>query len=127
MLNDLRSLDAKQRSAVLASYLGWTLDAFDFFIFAFVWKDVAKEFALRRRRRCHWSVFLTLAARPIGALIFGLAADRFGRRPVLMVDVILFSIFELASGFAPNLVSFFILRIAVRHRHGRRVGRRLPR
>ena len=110
MLNDLRSLDAKQRSAVLASYLGWTLDAFDFFIFAFVWKDVAKEFG-SSIETLSWSLFLTLAVRPIGALIFGLAADKFGRRPVLMVDVILFSIFELASGFAPNLVTFFILRI----------------
>ncbi len=110
MLNDLRSLDAKQRGAVLASYLGWTLDAFDFFIFAFVWKDVAKEFG-SSIETLSWSLFLTLAVRPIGALIFGLAADKFGRRPVLMVDIILFSVFEVASGFSPNLASFFVLRI----------------
>lgn len=109
MLNDLRSLDAKQRSAVLASYLGWTLDAFDFFILVFVLKDVAKEFATDVPT-VQWSVFLTLAARPLGALIFGLAADRFGRRPTLMVDILLFSILEFASGFAPNLWVFFILR-----------------
>ncbi len=110
MLNDLRSLDPQQRSAVLASYLGWTLDSFDFFIFAFVWKDVAKAFG-SSIETLSWSLFLTLAVRPVGALIFGLAADKFGRRPVLMIDVVLFSIFELASGFAPNLVTFFILRV----------------
>lgn len=110
MLNDLRSLDGKARSVVVASYLGWTLDAFDFFIFAFVWKDVAKAFG-SSIEVLSWSLFLTLAVRPIGALIFGLAADRFGRRPVLMIDVILFSVFELLSGLAPNLVTFFVLRI----------------
>ena len=110
MFDDLRSLDHQQRNAVIASYLGWTLDAFDFFIFAFVWKDVAKAFG-SSVETLSWSLFLTLAVRPIGALIFGLAADKFGRRPVLMVDIILFSIFELASGLAPNLVTFFVLRI----------------
>ena len=110
MLKDLRSLDRQQRSAVLASYLGWTLDAFDFFIFAFVWKDVAKAFG-SSIEVLSWSLFLTLAVRPIGALIFGLAADKIGRRPVLMVDIILFSVFELASSLAPNLVTFFVLRI----------------
>jgi MFS transporter, SHS family, lactate transporter len=110
MLNDLRRLDGKQRNAVVASYLGWTLDAFDFFILVFVLKDVAKAFATDVAV-VQWALFLTLAARPIGALIFGLAADKFGRRPTLMVDIILFSVLEFASGFAPNLVVFFILRI----------------
>ncbi len=110
MFNDLRQLDGKQRSAVAASYLGWTLDAFDFFILVFVIKDVAKSFSTDVTTVA-WSLFLTLAARPIGALIFGLAADKFGRRPTLMVDILLFSVLEFASGFAPNLVTFFILRI----------------
>ena len=110
MLNDLRQLDGKQRSAVLASYLGWTLDAFDFFILVFVFKDVAKSFGTDITT-VSWALFLTLAARPVGALIFGLAADRFGRRPTLMVDIVLFSILEFLSGFAPNLWIFMLLRI----------------
>lgn len=109
MWKDLSRLNGQQRSAVLASYLGWTLDAFDFFILVFVLKDVAKAFQTDIKA-VQWSLFLTLAARPIGALIFGLAADKFGRRPTLMVDIILFSILEFASAFAPNLVTFLILR-----------------
>ena len=110
MFDELKKLDGKQRSAVAASYLGWTLDAFDFFILVFVIKDVAKTFSTDVTTVA-WSLFLTLAARPIGALIFGLAADKFGRRPTLMVDILLFSVLEFASGFAPNLTVFFILRI----------------
>ena len=110
MFDDLRQLDGKQRSAVVASYLGWTLDAFDFFILVFVFKDVAKSFNTEIET-VSWALFLTLAARPIGALIFGLAADKFGRRPTLMVDIILFSILEFASGFAPNLWTFMVLRV----------------
>ena len=110
MLDDLRGLDGKQRSAVVASYLGWTLDAFDFFILVFVFKDVAKSFGTDIVT-VSWALFLTLAARPIGALIFGLAADKYGRRPTLMVDIILFSVLEFATAFAPNLVVFMILRI----------------
>ena len=101
MLNDLRGLDGKQRSAVVASYLGWTLDAFDFFILVFVFKDVAKSFSTDVVT-VSWALFLTLAARPIGALIFGLAADKYGRRPTLMVDIILFSVLEFATAFSPT-------------------------
>ena len=110
MWNDLKQLNGKQRSAVLASYLGWTLDAFDFFILVFVLQDVAKTFGTDVKSVAY-ALFLTLAARPIGALIFGLAADKYGRRPVLMVDIILFSVLEFASGFAPSLGAFLVLRI----------------
>ena len=110
MLDDLRGLDGKQRSAVLASFLGWTLDAFDFFILVFVFKDVAKSFGTDVVT-VSWALFLTLAARPVGALIFGLAADKYGRRPTLMVDIILFSVLELATAFAPNLAVFMVLRV----------------
>ena len=110
MLDDLRGLDRQQRSAVTASYLGWTLDAFDFFILVFVFKDVAKSFSTDVVT-VSWALFLTLAARPIGALIFGLAADKYGRRPTLMVDIILFSVLEFATAFSPNLVVFMILRV----------------
>jgi MFS transporter, SHS family, lactate transporter len=109
MLRVLRELTPKQRSVVLASYLGWTLDAFDFFILVFVMDDIAKEFSTDVKEVA-FAIFLTLAARPFGALVFGLAADRFGRRPVLMINILSFSILEFASGFAPSLGVFFILR-----------------
>lgn len=111
MLNALRSLSPKQRSAALASYLGWTLDAFDFFILVFVLKDIAQTFGTDVTT-VTFAVFLTLAARPIGALLFGLAADRYGRRVTLMVDILLFSALEFASGLAPSLSVFLILRLA---------------
>jgi SHS family lactate transporter-like MFS transporter len=98
-----------QKHVVIASYLGWTLDAFDFFLLVFVMKDVAAEFGTNVPTVA-WAIALTLACRPIGAFIFGRAADRWGRRPTLMVDVLLFSALELASGFAPNLTIFLILR-----------------
>ena len=110
MWSDLKQLSSKQRSAVLASYLGWTLDAFDFFILVFVVKDVAATFGTDVKAVAY-AVFLTLAARPIGALIFGLAADKYGRRPTLMVDIVLFSLLEFASGFAPSLGAFLVLRV----------------
>ncbi len=110
LIADLKSLKPAQRSAIWASYLGWTLDAFDFFILVFVLMDVAKEFGTEVAS-VQWAIFLTLVARPLGALIFGLAADKYGRRPTLMVDIILFSILEFASGFAPNLWVFMVLRI----------------
>lgn len=109
ILSDLRSLTAKQRSAVVASYLGWTLDAFDFFIMVFVLKHIATEFNTDVKSTA-FAITLTLAMRPIGALVFGLAADRFGRRPTLMVDVLLYSILEFASGFAPSLTVLLLLR-----------------
>jgi len=95
--------------ALLASFLGWTLDAFDFFILVFVMADVAKEFhtdisAIAR------TLFATLACRPLGAFIFGLLADRYGRRMPLMLDLVFYSIIEVLSGLAPTYTSFIILR-----------------
>ena len=109
MLQMLRVLTPKQRGTVLASYLGWTLDAFDFFILVFVMEDIAKEFGTDIKD-VTFAIFLTLAARPLGALIFGLAADRFGRRPVLMINILAYSALEFASGFAPSLASLLVLR-----------------
>ena len=109
MLQMLRVLTPKQRGVVLASYLGWTLDAFDFFILVFVMEDIAKEFGTDIKD-VTFAIFLTLAARPLGALIFGLAADRFGRRPVLMINILAYSLLEFASGFAPSLAALLILR-----------------
>jgi len=109
LIADLKSLEPSQRSAIWASYLGWTLDAFDFFLMVFMLSAIAKEFQTDVKHVSE-AVFLTLAARPIGAFVFGWLAERFGRRPVLMADIILFSIFEFASGFAPTLTSLLVLR-----------------
>jgi len=109
LIADLKSLEPSQRSAIWASYLGWTLDAFDFFLMVFMLSAIAKEFQTDVKHVSE-AVFLTLAARPIGAFVFGWLAERFGRRPVLMADIILFSIFEFASGFAPTLSSLLVLR-----------------
>jgi MFS transporter, SHS family, lactate transporter len=111
MLALLRALTPNQRNATIASYLGWTLDAFDFFILVFVLKDVAQEFHTDVET-VTYAIFLTLAARPVGALLFGLAADRYGRRVTLMVDILLFAMFEFASGLAPSLAIFLVLRLA---------------
>ena len=106
---ELKNLTPTQRKVVVASFLGWTLDAFDFFILVFVLKDVAKEFGTDVKSVA-FAIMLTLAMRPLGALLFGLAADRFGRRPVLMLDVLLYSALEFATAFAPSLTALLILR-----------------
>ena len=99
-----------QRNVVIAGFLGWTLDAFDFFILVFAAKAIAADFKVAREDVV-FAVTLTLLARPLGAFVFGMLADKFGRRPMLMLDIALFSFFELASAFAPNLTVLFILRL----------------
>jgi SHS family lactate transporter-like MFS transporter len=111
MLSLLRALTPNERNALMASYFGWTLDAFDFFILVFVLKDVALEFGTDVTT-VSVAITLTLAARPIGALLFGLAADRYGRRITLMLDIVLFSALEFASGLAPSLLIFILVRLA---------------
>jgi MFS transporter, SHS family, lactate transporter len=106
---DLKNLNRRQRSAVLASYLGWTLDAFDYFLLVFVLKDIAAEFHTDVTA-VSVAIVLTLAARPIGALLFGYAADRYGRRPTLMVDIVAYSLIEVLSGFSTNLTMLIALR-----------------
>jgi len=98
-----------QRNVVIAAYLGWTLDAFDFFLLVFVLKDIAAEFNVSIETVA-WATFLTLALRPLGAFIFGRAADRFGRRPVLMIDILLYSVLAFASGFSPNITVLLVAR-----------------
>lgn len=109
LIADLKSLQGAQRSAIWASYLGWTLDAFDYFLMTFMFAAIAKQFGTDVRAVTE-ATFLTLAARPVGAFVFGWLAERFGRRPVLMIDIVLFSLFEFASGFAPTLTSLLVLR-----------------
>jgi SHS family lactate transporter-like MFS transporter len=109
LLSDLAGLDRSQKSAVAASFLGWTLDAFDFFLMVFMFKAIAHEFHADIEAVVVAGT-LTLAARPFGALVFGMLADRFGRRPVLMIDILLYSVLEFASAFAPTLAVLLILR-----------------
>src|SRR6476646_6605638 len=107
------SLGAKPKNsshhAVLAGFLGWTLDAFDFFVVVFLFDTLAKQFGVTKQQIV-WTTTATLAMRPLGALLFGLLADRFCRRIPSMANVIYFSVFELACGFAPNFTVFLVLR-----------------
>ncbi|WP_321815783.1 MULTISPECIES: MFS transporter [unclassified Paraburkholderia] len=99
----------EQKNVTIAAYLGWTLDAFDFFLMVFVLKDIATEFNTKIPAVA-FAITLTLAMRPIGALIFGRLADRYGRRPTLMVNIACYSLLELLTGFSPNLTTFIVLR-----------------
>jgi SHS family lactate transporter-like MFS transporter len=108
-LDALKGWSSAQKHVVAASYLGWTLDAFDFFLLVFVIKDVAGEFGTPISNIA-LAVTLTLALRPVGAFTFGRLADRFGRRPILMLDVALYSLLGFATAFAPNLIVFLIIR-----------------
>jgi MFS transporter, SHS family, lactate transporter len=96
--------------AFFASFLGWTLDAFDFFVLVFVVPAVADEFR-RSVADVAYTITLTLAMRPIGALVFGWMADRYGRRIPLMIDVTFYSIVEVLSGLAPDYTTFLVLRV----------------
>ena len=111
LIEDLKALNKSQRAAITASLVGWTLDAFDFFLLTFVLGDIARDFHAKVSE-VGMAIVLTLAMRPLGALVFGLAADRFGRRPVLQIDVALFSALAFASAFAPNLITLIVLRCA---------------
>jgi SHS family lactate transporter-like MFS transporter len=97
------------RSALIAGYLGWTLDAFDFFLVSFCLTAIGREFH-KSDREVAFSIVLTLAFRPVGAFIFGLMADRYGRRLPLMIDLVFYSIVEVLSGLAPNYTTFLVLR-----------------
>jgi SHS family lactate transporter-like MFS transporter len=99
----------KQRHVVAACYLGWTLDAFDFFIMVFVFGDVAKAFGLSVTA-VSFAVTLTLATRALGAFLFGRLADRIGRRPALMASILGYSVLGFCTGLAPNATVFFIIR-----------------
>src|ERR1019366_5443867 len=105
----LKSLNREQRSAFLASFLGWTLDAFDFFLLTFVIADIAKDFSTGIPAVAE-AIPLTLAMRPVGAFVFGLLAERFGRKPALMFDIVFYSAMELATAFSTSIEMLLVLR-----------------
>src|SRR5215472_11328351 len=104
-----RRLTAVQRNTFIACFLGWTLDAFDFFILVLCVSALAAEFHIKISQVLEAN-FLTLAMRPVGAFLFGVVADRFGRRPALMINIIAFSVLELGSAFAPSFKIFLVTR-----------------
>src|SRR5450432_4868197 len=108
-IGHFRRLTSVQRNTFIACFLGWSLDAFDFFILTFCVSAIATEFHTKVSAVAA-AIFITLAFRPVGAFLFGMMADRFGRRPTLMIDIILYSVFELSSAFAPSLKVFLITR-----------------
>ncbi len=108
-VRDFRRLSRSQRHAFVASFLGWTLDSLDFFLLIFCVKAIATDFH-GKPSDVLGAVFLTQAFRPVGAVVFGLLADRFGRRPVLVFNILSFSVIELACAFAPSLNALLVLR-----------------
>src|SRR5438045_3016393 len=97
------------RAALVAGFLGWTLDAFDFFLVVFTLTAIAKEFG-KTDAELALTLTVTLAFRPVGAFIFGLLADRYGRRMPLMIDLVFYAVVEVATGFAHDFRTFLILR-----------------
>lgn len=109
LVAELRALDHTQRHTVAAAFLGWTLDAFDYFLLVMVMPAVAQTFHVPIKDVAI-ALLLTLAFRPVGALLFGRLADRYGRQRVLMIDVSLYSVLGLACAFAPSLLVLLVLR-----------------
>jgi len=104
-----KSLDRVQRNTFVACFLGWALDAFDFFLLTFVIAAMAHDFGASIAE-LSYAITITLAMRPIGAFIFGLLGDRFGRRIPLMIDIIFYSLMELLTAFSPNYTWLLIFR-----------------
>jgi MFS transporter, SHS family, lactate transporter len=105
-----KSLNHDQRNTFIACFLGWGLDALDFFLLTFVLVPISHEFG-RSLPDVAFAITLTLMARPLGAFIFGLLGDKFGRRVPLMIDIVFYSVMELLTAFAPNFTVFLILRL----------------
>ena len=108
-IHTFKNLSRAQRHTFAAAVGGWALDAFDFFIFIFALKSIAVDFHTDVKSVSE-GIFLTLIARPAGALFFGWLAEKYGRRPVLMANIVSYSVFELASAFAPDLKTLLVLR-----------------
>ena len=104
-----KSLNREQRNTFVACFLGWALDALDFFLVTFVLVPLGHDFG-QTIPKVAFAITLTLMMRPVGAFIFGLLGDKFGRRIPLMADIIFYSVMELLTAFAPNFTVFLILR-----------------
>ena len=104
-----RGLSGSQRHAFSACFLGWTLDAFDYFLLVFCIPAISGEFHASTAAVAE-AIALTLAMRPVGAFLFGLLAERYGRRPTLIVNIACYSLLELACAFAPSLPVLLVLR-----------------
>jgi SHS family lactate transporter-like MFS transporter len=107
--SDYRPASSDYRPALTAGFLGWTLDAFDFFLVTLCLTAIGKEFH-KSDSAIALSITATLAFRPVGAFLFGLLADRYGRRLPLMIDLLFFSVCEVLTGLAPNYTTFLVLR-----------------
>src|SRR5712692_2126745 len=108
-MKDAEDQTEGHRAALFAGFLGWMLDAFDFFLVVVCLTAIAREFH-RRDEDIALSLALTLGFRLVGAFIFGLLADRYGRRLPLIIDLIFYSLVEVLSGLAPNYATFMVLR-----------------
>jgi len=108
-IRHFKALTRDQRNTFIACFLGWSLDALDFFLLTFVFSAIAQEFG-RTIPEVAFGSMLTLMFRPLGALLFGYLGDRFGRRIPLMIDIILYSVIQLLTAFSPNFTVFLILR-----------------
>ena len=102
-------MTTQQRNVVVAGFLGWALDAFDFFILVFTLPAIAREFGVNVPDIAY-AIFVTLAMRFVGAYIFGRLGDRFGRKPILVLDIVSYSVLGAAAAFAPTLTIFLVLR-----------------
>ncbi|MEW5562664.1 MFS transporter [Enterobacter asburiae] len=109
-MNTLFNWSTTQKHVAVASFSSWMLDAFDFFILVFVLSDLANWFHASVSE-VSIAIMLTLAVRPIGALLFGRMAEKFGRRPILMLNILFFSIFELLSAWSPSFTAFLTFRV----------------
>jgi SHS family lactate transporter-like MFS transporter len=109
LIADIKALEPRQRSAIWASYLGWTLDAFDFFLLVFLKVAIGKQFGVDDVA-VSGLITATLVARPFGAFFFGWLAERFGRRPILMIVILAFSAFSFLSGLAATFAQLMIIR-----------------
>ena len=110
VLQQARGLTPDQRNSFLAAFLGWTMDAFDYFIVVLVYSEIAKDFDVSLTKMAFITT-VTLAMRPVGAFIFGRWADSAGRRTPLMVDVLFYSVVGFACAFAPNYTVLLVLRL----------------
>ena len=111
MSQDLSAKARKnQRNALWAGFMGWTLDAFDFFVLTFILASVGREFHMSIPKMA-LTLTASLAMRPLGALVFGLLADRYGRKTPLILNILFYSVVEVLSGLAPSYTIFLILRL----------------